>query len=158
MCVGSKARQSHLHDFLRVPQVTSERDAVVPLDRWRNWGSEELVVFLKRCSRVSLVSLSSITHPCIGLCRAKGDSSHSDSCGLCGSNSLPDLSEFQELHLFKGYTYFWRSSRNKKWYHSEMLKAVLGMEQVISSFCFKMLWFCEVDWIINLIQFGVFRV
>lgn len=51
MCVGSEARRPHIYYFLWLPQLTSERGIVVPLDRKRNWVSEELIIFLKGCSR-----------------------------------------------------------------------------------------------------------
>ena len=55
--------------------------------------------------RVSPVwSLPPIRGPYVGLCRAMGYSSQSDSCWLCGLNELPDLSELQFLHLLKSYT------------------------------------------------------
>ena len=49
-------------------------------------------------------SLPPIIGPYVGLCRAMGYSSQSDSCWLCGLDELPDLSELQFLHLLKSYT------------------------------------------------------
>ena len=83
---------------------------------------------------------------------AVGCSSHSDSCWLCGSNKLPDLSEFQFLRLFKGYTYFWGLSWNKNWYHVEVPKTGLGMEQVMCMFTFFLLLQADVvlwSWLNN---------